>query len=159
MASSKTRHRRAEVPSVASDRHRLTDAQEGAEEARGELEDMAGGVDPFGSSLPDISVLGIDAQTWTQLGYKAAAGEAEARNIVQQVMTLGLAVMVTVVMLIVVGEFVAQTESTGAFNQTIDDVVSNAETAFGILAVLFLLVPVGAVIFYVRRMGVGGMGR
>lgn len=97
------------------------------------------------------------ARNGIRLGQAAAAGDQRARNIVQSVMTLGLAVMVTILMLLVTGAFVAQVSPDGAFNQTINDVTDNARTAFGILATLFLFVPIGAVVYYVRGMGMGGM--
>jgi ABC-type microcin C transport system permease subunit YejE len=138
---------------------RLSQAQGAADDARAELDEMAGKSRHDMSFLPDVNVAGFSAQKWAQLGSAAAGGDAKARNIVRQVMTLGLAVMITIVMLIVTGEFVAQTDSTGAFNGTIDTVVENVRTAFGIIAVLFLLVPIGAVVYYVRGFGMGGMGR
>jgi len=70
--------------------------------------------------------------------------------------TLGLSVIMLILMAIVAGYFVAEAPSDGAFSEAIDQVESIGGTAFILLAVALLAVPVVAVVGYFMRSGLGG---
>ncbi len=82
--------------------------------------------------------------------------KTEAHNIVGAAVTLGLSVIMLILMAIVAGYFVAEAPSNGAFSDAIDQVESIGGTAFILLAVALLAVPVVAVVGYFMRSGLGG---
>lgn len=77
-------------------------------------------------------------------------------NIVGAAVTLGLSVIMLILMAIVAGYFVAEAPSNGAFSEAIAQVESIGGTAFILLAVALLAVPVVAVVGYFMRSGLGG---
>lgn len=91
-------------------------------------------------------------------GAEAALDEAESRshNIVGAAVTLGLSVIMLILMAIVAGYFVTQAPSNGAFSGAIDQVEDVGGTAFILLAVALLAVPVVAIVGYFMRSGLGG---
>lgn len=101
-------------------------------------------------------------------GAEAAVDEATSRshNIVGAAVTLGLSVIMLILMAIVAGYFVTQAPSDGAFSEAINQVEDVGGTAFILLAVALLAVPVVAIVGYFMRSGLGafisgggGMGR
>ena len=82
--------------------------------------------------------------------------KTQAHNIVGAAVTLGLSVIMLILMAIVAGYFVAEAPSNGAFSEAIDQVESIGGTAFILLAVALLAVPVVAVVGYFMRSGLGG---
>jgi len=94
--------------------------------------------------------------------YDAATSEyidrdtTVAHNIVGAAVTLGLSVIMLILMAIVAGYFVQEAPSNGAFSSAIDQVESVGGTAFILLAVALLAVPVVAIVGYFMRSGLGG---
>jgi hypothetical protein len=82
-----------------------------------------------------------------------------AHNIVGAAITLGLAVIMLILMAIVAGYFVQEAPSNGAFTNAINQVESVGGTAFVLLAVALLAVPVVAIVAYFSRSGLGGFLR
>jgi hypothetical protein len=82
--------------------------------------------------------------------------KTQAHNIVGAAVTLGLSVIMLILMAIVAGYFVAEAPSNGAFSEAINQVESIGGTAFILLAVALLAVPVVAVVGYFMRSGLGG---
>lgn len=81
--------------------------------------------------------------------------KTEAHNIVGAAVTLGLSVIMLILMAIVAGYFVQEAPSNGAFSAAIDQVESVGGTAFILLAVALLAVPVVAIVGYFMRSGLG----
>jgi hypothetical protein len=79
-----------------------------------------------------------------------------AHNIVGAAVTLGLSVIMLILMAIVAGYFVSEAPSNGAFSDAINQVESVGGTAFILLAVALLAVPVVAIVGYFMRSGLGG---
>jgi len=79
-----------------------------------------------------------------------------AHNIVGATITLGLSVIMLILMAIVAGYFVAEAPSDGAFSEAIAQVESVGGTAFILLAVALLAVPVVAIVGYFVNSGLGG---
>jgi Mn2+/Fe2+ NRAMP family transporter len=82
--------------------------------------------------------------------------ETVAHNIIGATITLGISVIMLILMAIVAGYFVAEAPSDGAFSPAIDQVESIGGTAFILLAVALLAVPVVAVVGYFINSGLGG---
>jgi CHASE3 domain sensor protein len=88
-----------------------------------------------------------------------------AHNMVGAAISLGLAVIMMILMAIVAGYFVAEAPSDGAFSEAISQIESVGGTAFILLAVALLAIPVVAIVGYFIRSGLGrfistgGMGR
>jgi len=81
--------------------------------------------------------------------------KTQAHNIVGAAVTLGLSVIMLILMAIVAGYFVQEAPSNGAFSAAIDQVESVGGTAFILLAVALLAVPVVAIVGYFMRSGLG----
>ncbi len=79
-----------------------------------------------------------------------------AHNIIGATITLGLSVIMLILMAIVAGYFVAEAPSNGAFSESITQVEGIGGTAFTLLAVALLAVPVVAVVGYFINSGLGG---
>lgn len=79
-----------------------------------------------------------------------------AHNIVGASITLGLAVIMLILMAIVAGYFVQEAPSNGAFSNAITEVENIGGTAFILLAVALLAVPVVAIVGFFMRSGLGG---
>jgi len=82
--------------------------------------------------------------------------KSRSHNIVGAAITLGLAVIMLILMAIVAGYFVQEAPSNGAFTNAINQVESVGGTAFVLLAVALLAVPVVAIVAYFSRSGLGG---
>lgn len=82
--------------------------------------------------------------------------ETVAHNIIGATITLGLSVIMLILMAIVAGYFVAEAPSNGAFSESITQVEGIGGTAFTLLAVALLAVPVVAVVGYFINSGLGG---
>lgn len=82
--------------------------------------------------------------------------ESVSHNIVGAAVTLGLSVIMLILMAIVAGYFVAEAPSDGAFSGALDQIESVGGTAFILLAVALLGVPVVAIVGYFMRSGLGG---
>jgi hypothetical protein len=82
--------------------------------------------------------------------------ETVAHNIIGATITLGLSVIMLILMAIVAGYFVAEAPSNGAFSESISQVEGIGGTAFTLLAVALLAVPVVAVVGYFINSGLGG---
>jgi hypothetical protein len=104
------------------------------------------------------------AQELPQLAYSNAAATSDryidrsksvAHNIVGASVTLGLSVIMLILMAIVAGYFVSEAPSNGAFSDAINQVESVGGTAFILLAVALLAVPVVAIVGYFMRSGLG----
>jgi hypothetical protein len=80
---------------------------------------------------------------------------SRSNNIVGAAVTLGLSVIMLILMAIVAGYFVTQAPSNGAFSGAIDQVEDVGGTAFILLAVALLAVPVVAIVGYFMRSGLG----
>lgn len=78
-----------------------------------------------------------------------------SRNIVGASVTLGLSVIMLILMAIVAGYFVMEAPTDGAFSDAINQVESVGGTAFILLAVALLAVPVVAIVSYFMRSGLG----
>jgi len=81
--------------------------------------------------------------------------KSRAHNIVGAAVTLGLSVIMLILMAIVAGYFVSEAPSDGAFSDAIDQVESVGGTAFVLLAVALLAVPVVAIVGYFMSSGLG----
>lgn len=81
---------------------------------------------------------------------------SRSHNIVGAAVTLGLSVIMLILMAIVAGYFVSEAPSNGAFSDAINQVESVGGTAFILLAVALLAVPVVAIVGYFMRSGLGG---
>jgi len=82
--------------------------------------------------------------------------KSRSHNIVGAAVTLGLSVIMLILMAIVAGYFVTQAPSDGAFSGAIQQVEDVGGTAFILLAVALLAVPVVAIVGYFMRSGLGG---
>ncbi len=82
--------------------------------------------------------------------------ESQFNNIIGAAITLGLSIILLILMAIVAGYFVAEAPSDGAFSESIQQVESVGGTAFILLAVALLAVPVVAIVGYFMRSGLGG---
>lgn len=110
------------------------------------------------------SVVGVASQFWRNIHQRAAdtsdslidRDATRVHNIVGAAVTLGLSVIMLILMAIVAGYFVAEAPSNGAFSEAINQVESIGGTAFILLAVALLAVPVVAVVGYFMRSGLGG---
>jgi len=80
----------------------------------------------------------------------------EANNLVGASITLGLSVIMIILMAIVAGYFVSEAPSNGSFSNAISQVESVGGTAFILLAVALLAVPVVAIVGYFVNSGLGG---
>jgi hypothetical protein len=110
----------------------------------------------------------LAASLWAQLWnfcHGLAAGfvnkridrtKSASHNIVGAAVTLGLSVIMLILMAIVAGYFVAEAPSNGAFSSALDQIESVGGTAFILLAVALLGVPVVAIVGYFMRSGLGG---
>jgi CHASE3 domain sensor protein len=79
-----------------------------------------------------------------------------ANNLVGASITLGLSVIMIILMAIVAGYFVAEAPSNGSFTDAINQVEDVGGTAFILLAVALLAVPVVAIVGYFVNSGLGG---
>lgn len=79
-----------------------------------------------------------------------------AHNLVGAAITLGLSVIMIILMAIVAGYFVAEAPTNGSFSTAINQVESVGGTAFILLAVALLAVPVVAIVGYFVNSGLGG---
>jgi hypothetical protein len=79
-----------------------------------------------------------------------------AHNLVGASITLGLSVIMIILMAIVAGYFVAEAPSNGSFTDAINQVEDVGGTAFILLAVALLAVPVVAIVGYFVNSGLGG---
>ncbi|WP_435067703.1 hypothetical protein [Haloplanus sp. C73] len=101
---------------------------------------------------------------WLNVHEKASAkaddyvdrDKTVAHNIIGATITLGISVIMLILMAIVAGYFVAEAPSDGAFSPAIEQVESIGGTAFILLAVALLAVPVVAVVGYFINSGLGG---
>jgi len=82
--------------------------------------------------------------------------ESVAHNLIGASFTVGISIIVLLLMIIVAGYFVANAPSAGAFNESRNTVVDVGGTAFILLAVSLLAVPVVAIVGYFYRSGLGG---
>jgi hypothetical protein len=71
--------------------------------------------------------------------------------------TFGLGLMITVMMILVTGLFIANVPSSGAFSNTIDQAVPIGSAGFIIMVVSLLVVPVAGLVAYFMNSGLGGM--
>jgi hypothetical protein len=81
--------------------------------------------------------------------------QTASHNIVGAAITLGLSVILLILMAIVAGYFVAEAPSNGAFSSAINTVEDIGGTAFILLAVALLAVPVVAIVAYFMNSGLG----
>jgi hypothetical protein len=79
-----------------------------------------------------------------------------ANNLVGASITLGLSVIMIILMAIVAGYFVSEAPSNGSFTDAINQVEDVGGTAFILLAVALLAVPVVAIVGYFVNSGLGG---
>jgi len=82
--------------------------------------------------------------------------KSRSHNLIGASITLGLSIIMIILMAIVAGYFVQEAPSDGAFNEAITNVEDVGGTAFILLAVALLAVPVVAVVGYFIRSGLGG---
>jgi len=94
-----------------------------------------------------------DEHTFAELVEQS---QSRSHNIVGAAVTLGLSVIMLILMAIVAGYFVTQAPSNGAFSGAIDQVEDVGGTAFILLAVALLAVPVVAIVGYFMNSGLGG---
>lgn len=99
------------------------------------------------------------AQAEAEVDQHIDRSKSKSHNIVGAAITLGLAVIMLILMAIVAGYFVQEAPSNGAFTNAINQVESVGGTAFVLLAVALLAVPVVAIVAYFSRSGLGGFLR
>ena len=90
----------------------------------------------------------------TVVGQSATAQRAD--NLIGGAITLGLGLMIIVMMMLVVGYFVAEVPSDGAFSEAINSTKDVGGTAFIIFGVTLLAIPVVSVVAYFYQSGLGG---
>lgn len=106
-------------------------------------------------SVADSTEVALEAANQTTSEY-VDRSKSRSHNIVGAAITLGLAVIMLILMAIVAGYFVQEAPSSGAFTDAINQVESVGGTAFVLLAVALLAVPVVAIVSYFSRSGLGG---
>jgi len=106
----------------------------------------------FGEMLVGMSV----ARAQSVSNAHIDRSKSRSHNIVGAAVTLGLSVIMLILMAIVAGYFVAEAPSNGAFSDAIAQVESVGGTAFILLSVALLAVPVVAIVGYFMRSGLGG---
>jgi hypothetical protein len=106
----------------------------------------------FGELVVEMSV----AQAQSVSNAHIDRSKSRSHNIVGAAVTLGLSVIMLILMAIVAGYFVAEAPSNGAFSDAIAQVESVGGTAFILLSVALLAVPVVAIVGYFMRSGLGG---
>lgn len=79
-----------------------------------------------------------------------------ASNIIGGAITLGIAVIVLIMMMLVAGYFVAEAPTGGAYGEEINTTADVTGTAFIIFGVSTLAIPTVAVVAYFYRNGLGG---
>ena len=106
----------------------------------------------FGEAIVGTSVNRAQSTSDAVIGRS----KSRSHNIVGAAVTLGLSVIMLILMAIVAGYFVAEAPSNGAFSDAIAQVESVGGTAFILLSVALLAVPVVAIVGYFMRSGLGG---
>ncbi|WP_367175089.1 hypothetical protein [Haloarcula rubripromontorii] len=106
----------------------------------------------FGELVVEMSV----AQAQSISNAHIDRSVSRSHNIVGAAVTLGLSVIMLILMAIVAGYFVSEAPSNGAFSDAINQVEQVGGTAFILLAVALLAVPVVAIVGYFMRSGLGG---
>lgn len=101
-------------------------------------------------------VLALYDAAWGKVTDLTGATPESAHNLVGASITLGLSVIMIILMAIVAGYFVQEAPSDGAFQNSINQVESVGGTAFILLAVALLAVPVVAIVGYFVNSGLGG---
>ena len=95
-------------------------------------------------------------QTEQNINYQDLRnGTVRARNMVSTAITFGLALMVTIMMMLVTGLFVVNVPTSGAFSGAIDTSINIGSAGFIIMAVSLLVVPVAGLVAYFARSGLG----
>lgn len=84
-----------------------------------------------------------------QTGHRAA-------NIIGGAITLGVAVIILIMMMLIAGYFVAEAPAGGAYQEQINTTQTVSGTAFVIFGVSLLAVPTVAVVAYFYNNGLGG---
>jgi len=84
-------------------------------------------------------------------------GTVRAHNMVGTVITFGIAIMIAIVMMVVVGMFVANAPTSGAYQSQINTTIDVGGAGFVIVAVTLLVIPVVGLIAYFYQTGLGGM--
>lgn len=89
-------------------------------------------------------------------GPDASLANDNRGNIIGGAITLGLAVIILIMMMLVAGYFVAEAPTDGAYSEQINTTESVSGTAFVIFGVALLAVPTVAVVAYFYNNGLGG---
>jgi heme/copper-type cytochrome/quinol oxidase subunit 2 len=82
--------------------------------------------------------------------------ESVAHNLIGATITVGISLIMMILMMIVAGYFVAEAPSNGTYQDSIDTTQDIGGTAFILLGVSLLAVPVVAIVGYFMRSGLGG---
>lgn len=86
----------------------------------------------------------------------AGGARQRAHNMIGTALTFGIGVMVLILVMIVVGLFVNYVPTSGAYQSQIQTTIDVGEAGFIITAVVLLFVPVGGLVAYLYRSGLGG---
>ena len=82
--------------------------------------------------------------------------ESTNYNMIGTAIQFGLALMITVLMMLVVGLFIVNVPTSGAYEGEIQTAETIGGAGFVILVVTLLVVPVGGLVMYFARSGLGG---
>jgi len=88
-------------------------------------------------------------------GHPQAAA-TRAHNMVGTAITFGLALMISIVMMIITGLFIANAPTSGAFSGAINTAKDIGSAGYIIIAVVLLVIPVVGLISYFVNSGLGG---